>query len=72
MRRIQIGPQKLNDICRTIRGLSVHEALIQLKFSPKKKAKYVHNVIKNAAVSAVNNFGMAKDRLYVGKLDHFE
>ena len=51
-----------------MRGLSVAEALIQLKLSPKPKAVYVFNCIRNARTAAINNFGMDQDRLIVGAL----
>ncbi|MCP6280767.1 uL22 family ribosomal protein, partial [Klebsiella pneumoniae] len=64
---IQISPQKLNDICRTVRGLSVREAMIQLKLSHKKKACVVRALVGSAASNAVNNLDMNAERLYIGQ-----
>jgi large subunit ribosomal protein L22 len=64
-RNIPISPQKLNEICRTVRGLSVEEALIQCKFSAKTKARIVGAAIHHAAIMGQNNFGMNFARLYV-------
>jgi ribosomal protein L22 len=65
---VAIAPQKLNDICRTVRGLGVQEALIQLRLSPKKKAHLVEQVIRNAMSNAINHFDMERSRLYVDRL----
>lgn len=65
-RNIPISPQKLNDICRMVRGVNVQEALIQLKLSQKKKAFYVAQVIATAASHGVNTHNMERTRLYVG------
>lgn len=66
-RNIPITARKLNEICRLVRGLNVNEALIQLKLSPKPKAVYVFNCIRNTRTSAMNNFGMDSDRLIVAE-----
>ena len=62
-----IAPTKLNDLCRFVRGLSVDEALIQCRLSPKRKAALVANCIRAAAVAGVNNFQMERARLYVAE-----
>jgi large subunit ribosomal protein L22 len=65
---IPISPQKLNDICRTVRGVGVHQALIQLRLSQKKKAHIVASVINSAATGAVHNHNMDKKRLYISQI----
>lgn len=65
---IAISPQKLNDICRLVRGLNVTEAMIQLKLSHKKKAHIVRTVIASAASNATNTLDMDRSRLYVARL----
>lgn len=68
-RNIRIKHRKLNDLCRLVRGLSVNEAINQLKLSNKLvHAKTVINTIVNAANSGVVNFNMNRDRLYVAEI----
>jgi len=66
---IRISPRKLNEILRPIRGLSVEEALIQLKFHPRRKAIYVYNCLENTRKHAVNQFNMDYTRLVVSHLN---
>ena len=67
-RNIPISPQKLNDICRMVRGVNVQEALIQLKLSQKKRAYLVAHTIATAAAHGVNTHNMERSRLYVSQL----
>jgi len=53
---------------RPIRGLSVQEALIQMKLSTKQKGSFVANCIRNAAKMGVNNFFMDPTRLVVAEV----
>ena len=74
---MRIKHRKLNDLCRLIRGLSVNEAIIQLKLTNKKyHSLTIIKCISNAATSGVVNFNMNYDRLYiaealVGKAESF-
>ena len=47
-RSIRASPQKLNEICRQIRGLRADDALLQMQFSPKRKARVVGSIVQNA------------------------
>ena len=47
-RSVRASPQKLNEICRQIRGLTAAEGLLQMQFSPKRKARTVGSVLQNA------------------------
>lgn len=58
----------MTQICRLAKGLSIDEAVSQLRLSQKLKAKYVIRAILNAAVQGVNNSGMQRDRLFVSAL----
>lgn len=64
-RGLKGSPRKVNDLCRMIRGLSVHEALAQLKFSSCQKSIFVANCLNNAVNNGVNNFHMNRKRLIV-------
>jgi large subunit ribosomal protein L22 len=64
---VPTSPWKLNEICRTVRGLSVHEALLQLRLSIKGKARYVANCIRNAKQAGIHNFDMDPTRMVVAE-----
>lgn len=67
LRNFRAAPEKMKDICRPIRGLSVDEALLQLRFSGSKKfAPALAKVVKNAAQNAEHNFFMDRKRLVIG------
>lgn len=64
---------KLNDVCRTIRGLSAHEAIVQLHFSQKRVADDVRRVVAGAMraatgpVHALNADRLVVAHAYVGR-----
>ena len=62
---IRVSPLKVGFICNEIRGKQVDEALTILKFTPKKGAKVLEDVLNSAVANAENNFNMDRDRLYV-------
>ena len=62
---IRISPLKVGFICNEIRGKQVDEALTILKFTPKKGAKVLEDVLNSAVANAENNFNMDRDKLYV-------
>lgn len=52
-RKMRLSQQRLNEILRPLRGLSVEEALIQLDLSKRPKARWVRQTIWNARQNAV-------------------
>lgn len=62
---IRVSPLKVGFICNEIRGKQVDEALSILKFTPKKGAKVLEDVLNSAVANAENNFNMDRDKLYV-------
>ena len=62
---IRISPLKVGFICNEIRGKQVDEALTILKFTPKKGAKVLEDVLNSAVANAENNFNMDRDKLFV-------
>ena len=62
---IRISPLKVGFICNEIRGKQVDEALTILKFTPKKGAKVLEDVLHSAVANAENNFNMDRDKLFV-------
>lgn len=65
LRKTRISPKKANLVAGTVRGKSVNEALILLKFMPKKASKLLYKTIHSAASNAVNNFEQSMDDLYI-------
>ncbi|TYZ64554.1 hypothetical protein PybrP1_008621 [[Pythium] brassicae (nom. inval.)] len=45
---IRVSPRKLTYLAQQVRGLPAQEALLQMKFSPKRKAAIVHKTVQNA------------------------
>src|SRR5699024_6233468 len=64
---MRISPLKVSFICNEIRGKQVDEALTILKFTPKKGAKILEDVLNSAVANAENNLNLDRDRLYVSE-----
>ena len=62
---IKGSERKLNLLAQLIRGKMVSRALVELEFSPKRKAKDVKKVLESAIANAENNHGLDVDRLFV-------
>ena len=60
--------QKTRLVIDLVRGKPVLEALNILKFIPNKSAEPVHKLIRSAIANAEENFGVARDDLYVYKI----
>ena len=52
---LRASPRKIKPIAEAISHLSPQEALERLKFSPKKGAKLLSKVLRQAIANAVNN-----------------
>lgn len=64
---VRISPLKVHFICREIVGKSVDEALNILRFTPKKGAKLLEDVLKSAIANAENNHNLDRSLLVVEK-----
>lgn len=62
---VRISPRKVNYICKEIRGKQVHEALTILKFTPKKGARILEDVLLSAIANAENNLSLDAEDLIV-------
>lgn len=69
---VRISPLKVRQVLPLIRGKKVGDAIMVLRYSPKKAARLVEKVLKSAAANASNNYGMDIDALKVveAKADH--
>ena len=61
------SPLKVHYIAREIRGKQVDEALDILRFTNKKGARLLSDVLKSAIANAENNNGLDRANLYVKK-----
>lgn len=64
---VRISPRKVNYICKEIRGKQVDEALTFLRFTPKKGARILVDVLKSAIANAENNLSLDREELFVKK-----
>ncbi len=64
----RVGPRKLRRVADAIRGKTVREALILLKFSGVFAAEPIEKLLRSAVANAENNHEMATDDLYVTRI----
>ena len=66
-RYVRISSSKIEVVLNLIRGKNVKEAFAILKFTPKKAAELVENVLKSSVSNAENNHDMDPNRLYISE-----
>ena len=66
-RQVRISPFKARQVLSLIRGKKADEALLILRYSPKKAARYIEKTLTSASANADHNFGLSVDELYVVK-----
>lgn len=64
---VRISPLKVHFICREICGKQVDEALTILRFTPKKGAKLLEDVLRSAIANAENNLSLDRENLIVSQ-----
>ncbi|GAC1399539.1 MAG: hypothetical protein NVS2B8_22220 [Vulcanimicrobiaceae bacterium] len=64
----RVGPRKLRRVADAIRGLSVREALVLLKFSGVFASEPIEKLLRSAVANAENNHQMETEGLYVTKI----
>jgi len=62
---IRISPRKARIVAKNIKGLTVENALAQLRYTPKKAATIVQKVLNSALANAEQNSEIDVDTLYV-------
>lgn len=65
LKSIRIAPRKVRLTAKLIKGLDVAEALNQLDASVKRSNPYMRKLLVSAINNGENNFGLAKDNLYI-------
>jgi large subunit ribosomal protein L22 len=64
----RVGPRKLRRVADAIRGKSVREAMILLRFSGVFAAEPLERLLKSAVANAGNNHNMDTDALFITKI----
>ena len=65
LNNLRISPRKVKLVADLICGMYVAEALSQLDVTVKKTSEYLKKLLLSAVANAENNFGLAKDNLYI-------
>jgi large subunit ribosomal protein L22 len=65
---IPVSAQKVRLVLDLVRGKDVDEALAILAFTSKRAAGEVSKVIRSAIANAEENFGLAREDLYVAEI----
>lgn len=65
---IPVSPQKVRLVLDLVRDKDVDEALAILDFTPKRAARYVAKLIRSATANAEENFGLAREDLYIAEI----
>jgi len=68
LRYARISPRKARLVADLVRGIGVDEALVRLKFTPKKAAGMIKKVIESATANASQSHGVDEDRLFVSRI----
>lgn len=62
---LRVSPRKARAVVDLIRGKDLEEALMVLKFCPRKAAGLVEKIVSSAAANAERNLALSRDSLYV-------
>lgn len=65
---IRMSPRKVRLVADLVRGMSVDKAIGVLKLTPKEAARAVEKAINSAASNAIQNYGLAREDLFVSTI----
>ena len=68
LRFVRTAPRKLRRVADAIRGKSVREALVLLKFAEVFAAEPIEKLLHSAVANAGNNHDMNVDELYIARI----
>jgi len=68
LRFARMGPRKLRRVADAIRGKSVREAFVLLRFSGVFASEPLEKLLKSAIANAENNHNMSGEGLYITKI----
>jgi len=64
----RVGPRKLRRVADAIRGKTVREALVLLKFSGVFASEPMEKLLRSAVANAENNHDMSSDGLFITRV----
>jgi large subunit ribosomal protein L22 len=64
----RVGPRKLRRVADAIRGKTVREALVLLKFAGVFASEPIEKLLRSAVANAENNHDMSSDGLFVTRI----
>ena len=62
---LRVSPQKTRLVADMVRGKKVDEALILLRFTPKKSGRLITKVLRSAMANAENTKTVDLEKLYI-------
>lgn len=65
---IRVGPKKIKELTRLVRGLKTQDAIDKLSFLNKSGVDDLIKLIKSAMANAVKNFNLSPDNLKIKSL----
>jgi large subunit ribosomal protein L22 len=68
LRFVRMAPRKLRRVADAIRGRSVREALVLLKYAGVYAAEPIEKLVRSAVANAENNHDLNTDELYVTRI----
>jgi large subunit ribosomal protein L22 len=68
LRFVRTAPRKLRRVADAIRGKTVREALVLLKFAEVFAAEPIEKLVRSAVANAGNNHNMNADDLYISRI----
>ena len=68
LRFVRTAPRKLRRVADAIRGKSVRDALVLLKFADVYAAAPIEKLVRSAVANAGNNHDMNVDELYISRI----
>ncbi len=68
LRFVRTAPRKLRRVADAIRGKSVREALVLLKFAEVFAAEPIEKLVRSAVANAGNNHNMNADELFIARI----
>jgi large subunit ribosomal protein L22 len=63
--KVRISASKVRQVLELIRGKNASDALLVLKYTPNKGARYTEKVLKSAIANAEHNLGLDMDKLVI-------
>ena len=66
-RQVRVSPMKARRVVDMVRGMSVEDALVTLKFAPQAASDPIYKVLASAVANAQNSDNLRSDDLFVSQ-----